>query len=91
MAVLTFALIFSGISVVLSLFMIIVAVRASRRGGMRIFRYLAIAFIFILLPNFVFVLSELGRGGLQPLVPIAFTFCDFVILVLFYGAMVRGT
>lgn len=88
---LTFALIFSGISVVLAIFMIIVASRASKRGQMRIFKYLEAAFVFILLPNFVFVLAELGRGALLPLVPLMFTVCDFIILALFYGAMVRGT
>ncbi len=87
---LTFALIFSGISVVLSIFMIIVALRASRREGIRIFKYLSVAFVFILLPNALFVLSELGKGKLQPIVPLAFTFCDFIIMVMFYGAMVRG-
>lgn len=87
----TFSLIFSGISVVLAIFMIVVASRASKRVGVKIFRYLGVSFFFILIPNLVLVLALTGRTALLPLAIPAFAVSDLIILVLYYGAMMRGT
>lgn len=81
----------SGLSVVLSLFILAVSIRAYRRSGIRLFAYLMIVFIVILFDSILYTLS----GFIFVQFPLSFDdiflISDVVILLLFYFGAVRGS
>lgn len=81
----------AGISIVLSIFMMLVTLRAVRRGGMRIFRYLGASFALILLANAIVIADLFYPSILASAVVPGFIIADLLILLLFYSGIVRGT
>lgn len=85
-----YALIISGISIVLSLFLLGVAFRVSRRRKVRILTYISAVFAVILVSNVIFVLqvfSMLPFTGYEVTMLLS---VELLILVLFYAGIVRG-
>jgi len=81
----------AGVSVVLSIFMMLVTIRAVRKGGMRIFKYLAGSFALILVTNAIVIFDLFYPAILSSLVVPGFIIADLLILLLFYSGIVRGT
>ncbi len=86
-----FLIFLAGISLILSIFMIIVAAKAIRVGGMRIFRYLLASFVLILFSNFILILTAFSVFGTTYLDLLIFLLTDLIILLLFYSGVVRGS
>ncbi len=80
----------AAVSVVLSIFMIVVTFRATRRAGVRILKYLAASFILILLTNLFVVINLFFPAYLGAVIIPAFIVVDLLILLLFYSGIVRG-
>lgn len=84
------AILISGLSMVLSIFLIGITRRVSRRRKAKILSYMAAIFVVILLSNVVFVLQVFS---ILPTTGYEVTFLlgvELLILVLFYAAIVRG-
>jgi|YelNatPaOPRAMG01_1025707.scaffolds.fasta_scaffold00236_11 hypothetical protein len=80
----------AAVSIVLSIFMITVTFRASRRAGVRIFKYLAASFILILITNLFVVVNLFYPAYFGILIIPAFIVTDLLILLLFYSGILRG-
>lgn len=81
----------SGVSIVVSIFLIFVSYRALGGRKVRILYYLIAVFILILIENIILVI--------QVFIPLPISipdtnlilFVNLVILLLFYGGIVRGS
>lgn len=84
------AILISGLSIVLSVFLLGILKRVTRRRKARIFSYIAGVFLVILASNVIFVLQVFT---LIPFTGYEVTFLlatELLILILFYLAIVRG-
>lgn len=81
----------AGISLILSIFMIVVVAKAIRVGGMRIFRYLLAAFALILISDVMLVLTAFSIFGTTYIDLFIFSLADLFILLIFYSGVVRGS
>ena len=87
---LSYEIVFAGISLVLSAFMLAVTIKASRTGGPRAIIYLGVAFAVILVANLLFVLSVFGILLSESDFPMIFLVSDLILLIIFYFGAVRG-
>jgi hypothetical protein len=81
----------AAVSVILSIFMIAVTTRATRRAGVRIFKYLAASFILILVTNLLVVANLFYHAYLSSALIPGFIIADLLILLLFYSGIIRGS
>lgn len=81
----------AGISLILSIFMIVVVAKAIRVGGMRIFRYLLAAFALILISDVMLILTAFRIFGTTYIDLFIFSLADLFILLIFYSGVVRGS
>ena len=81
----------AAVSVVLSIFMLAVTLRATRRAGVRILKYLAASFILIFLTNLLVILNLFYPASFGILIIPGFIVADLLILLLFYSGIIRGS
>lgn len=84
------AVLISGVSIAVSIFLLTVTFKTTRRIRARIVSYIGAAFVVILISNIVYVLqtfSILPGNGYQV---DFFLAVELVILLLFYAAIGRG-
>ena len=81
----------AAVSVILSIFMIAVTTRATRRAGVRIFKYLAVSFILILVTNLLVVVNLFYPAYFSSALMPGFIIADLLILLLFYSGIIRGS
>ncbi|AKA49372.1 hypothetical protein IX51_09985 [uncultured archaeon] len=84
------AILISGLSIVLSIFLLGITRRVTRRRRARILSYIGAVFIIILISNVVFVLqvfSVIPFTGFEITILLG---VELLILILFYAAIVRG-
>ncbi|MCL4451337.1 MAG: hypothetical protein M1327_01755 [Candidatus Thermoplasmatota archaeon] len=81
----------AAVSVILSIFMIAVTMRATRRAGVRIFKYLAASFILILVTNVFVIINLFYPAYLSSALIPGFIIADLLILLLFYSGIIRGS
>lgn len=84
------AVLISGLSIVISIFLLDVTRRVSKRRRVRILSFMSAVFVLILLSNVVFVVLTFT---IFPTTGIETTFLlavQLVILLLFYAGIVRG-
>jgi hypothetical protein len=86
-----FLIFMTGISLILSIFMIVVVAKAIRVGGMRIFRYLLASFTLILISDFILILTAFSVFGTTYIDLFIFSLTDLFILLIFYSGVVRGS
>lgn len=86
----SYGIVASGISIVISVFMIVVSLRASRRGGLNGIVYLALAFAVILADNVIYTMSVIGIFFIGVDIISMFLISDLLILLAFYFGAVRG-
>lgn len=80
----------TGISIVLSLFLIGVVSRSIRKFHTPIFKYIMGVFIIILLDSIFSFVSIFFFRKILLYVPFVYILSDLVVLLLFYGAIIRG-
>lgn len=80
----------TGISAVLSVFLIAVVARSLSKFHSPIFRYLLGAFAVIFLDSVFTIFSIFLFKGMKEYVPFVYIASDLVILLLFYGAVIKG-
>ncbi len=84
------AVLISGLSIAISIFLIIIAIRATRRRKVRILSYLEAVFALILISNVVYVFQTFN---MLPGISFDVTFLlsvELIVLLLFYASIVRG-
>lgn len=81
----------SGLSIVLSIFLLAVNIRAYRRSGMRMFAYLMVVFITLLFDGVAILLIGFGILSLPLSNSALLLTSNIVILILFYYGVVRGS
>ncbi len=79
----------AGVSMVLSIFLIVVTHRAARSGGMKILRFLEWSFATFLIANLIFVLSVFRSSDFSRLVIPVLLFSELIVMLLFYLGIVR--
>ncbi len=84
------AVLISGISIVLSVFMLGVMRRVTRRKRVKILSYIGGVFIVILVSNIIFILQVFTVLPLSGYEVTFFLAAELIILVLFYAGIVRG-
>ncbi len=84
------AVILSGVSIVISIFLLIVTVKALRLRRARIFRYTGAVFAVILVSNCVYVLQVFSLLPGARYEVISFLSVELIILLLFYTGIARG-
>ncbi|MEM0155916.1 MAG: hypothetical protein QW597_04875 [Thermoplasmataceae archaeon] len=86
----SYGIIVSGISIVISIFLITVSLKGARKTGSPGILYVGIAFVIILLDNVIYTLSSLEiLFSSQIFIP-AFLVSDLIILLFFYMGAIRG-
>ena len=73
----------AAVSVVLSIFMLTVTLRATRRAGVRILKYLAASFILIFLTNLLVILNLFYPASFGILIIPGFIVADLLIKAAF--------
>lgn len=84
------AILISGLSIVLSIFLLAITRRVSRKRRAKILSYMSGVFLVILASNVLFVLqvfSVLPFTGFEVTILLG---VELLILILFYAAIVRG-
>jgi hypothetical protein len=81
----------AAVSVVLSIFMLAVTLRATRRAGVRILKYLAASFILIFLTNLLVLFNLFYPAYFGTVIIPGFVVADLLILLLFYSGIIRGS
>lgn len=85
-----YAILIAGLSIVLSVFLLTIIRRVSRRKKVKILSYIGGVFILILASNIFFVLqvfSVIPFTGYEVTILLA---VDLLILIMFYIGIVRG-
>ncbi len=80
----------TGISLVLSAFLIAVASRTISRFHSPIFKYLLVVFVILLFDSAYTILSILVLFHLKAYDTVVYIVSDLVILLLFYAAIIKG-
>lgn len=80
----------AGISLVLSVFLIAVAIRTISKFHSPIFKYLLVVFVILLLDSAYTIMSILLFPALKTYDMITYIVSDFFILILFYAAVIKG-
>lgn len=80
----------TGISVVLSIFLIAVSARTISRFKSPIFRYLLFVFILILFDSLYTIITILLLPNLRSSTVVVYIVSDLIILLLFYAVIARG-
>lgn len=81
----------SGLAVVLAVFLLAVNTRAYRRSHIRMFAFLTVVFIVMLLDGLMVLALGIGIISLPITETTLLLLSDIVILVLFYYGVVRGS
>ncbi len=84
------ALLISGLSVVLSVFLLGVIRRVSRRRKAKILSYIGGVFVVILLSNVIFILQVFTLIPFTGFEVTILLGVELLILILFYAAIMRG-
>ncbi len=80
----------TGVSLVLSIFLIAVVTRTISRFHSPIFRYILAVFIIILIDSLAVIISIFAFPGLRQITSLLYITSELVILLLFYAAVVKG-
>ena len=81
----------TGISVILAAFLLAVGIRAYRKSGMRMFLFILLVFLIILLDGVILLISGFGVFTLPVSNTAVLMISDVIILLLFYYGVVRGS
>ena len=81
----------TGISIVVSIFLLAVTYKSLKRSNVKIFYYLFIVFGIILIANAYMLLQVFGIVPYFVADVTVLLFADLVILLLFYFGIVRGS
>ncbi len=81
----------TGISVILAAFLLAVGIRAYRKSGMRMFLFILLVFLVILLDGVILIISGFGVFTLPISNTAVLMISDVIILLLFYYGVVRGS
>ena len=81
----------TGISIVVSIFLLAVTYKSLKRSSVKIFYYLFIVFGIILIANVYMLLQVFGIVPYFVADVTVLLFADLVILLLFYFGIVRGS
>lgn len=81
----------TGISVILAAFLLAVGIRAYRKSGMRMFLFILLVFLIILLDGVILIISGFGVFTLPVSNTAVLMISDVIILLLFYYGVVRGS
>lgn len=83
------SLLISGINVVVSLFLLLVSVKAVRKG-VGIIKYLSAFFGLVLLDSVYIVITNFGLDFLNAYSQILLELTALIVMLLFYSGMIRG-
>lgn len=81
----------AGLSIVLSIFLLIVNIRAYRKSGMRMFAFLTVVFLTLLFDGVAIMLIGFQVLALPISNSALLLSSNIVILILFYYGVVRGS
>lgn len=81
----------SGLAVVLAIFLLAVNTRAYRRSHIRMFAFLTVVFIVLLIDGLLVLALGIGLFKLPFSDTTILLLSDIVILILFYYGVVRGS
>lgn len=84
------AILFTGISLVLSVFLIAVASRTMSKFHSPIFKYLLYVFVILFLNSVFTILTVFIFRKLEPYDLYVYIISDLIILLLFYGVIAKG-
>ncbi|MCL4350950.1 MAG: hypothetical protein M1535_05880 [Candidatus Thermoplasmatota archaeon] len=84
-----YALIIIGVSIVLSLFLAAVSVKALGKG-VRVVRYMLLFFLIILLDMLILSMQFFGINFAEPYLYYVWSLSDLFILLIFYAGIMRG-
>lgn len=85
-----FATAITGISVVLSIFLIVVAARTVSKFRSPIFKYLLVIFTLLLFDSLYTIVSILLFQSIRSSVLFVYIITDLIVLLLFYAVIARG-
>ncbi|GEM_PF-6325191 len=80
----------AGISLVVSPFMIAIGSKVVRRFKSTIFKLLLASFIIIFLTALYVIISIFVAPQLEPYLIVIYSISELILLLLFYGATVKG-
>ncbi len=81
----------TGLSVILAAFLLAVGIRAYRKSGMRMFFFILLVFLVILVDGVILILSGFGMLTLPISNTAILMISNVIILLLFYSGVVRGS
>lgn len=84
------AVLISGVSIAISVFLLMITIKANRRVSAKILSYIGLVFVVILVSNVIYVLQAFrilpGSGNEAEY----FLSVELIILLLFYVGIARG-
>ncbi|MCL5888801.1 MAG: hypothetical protein M1597_02435 [Candidatus Thermoplasmatota archaeon] len=84
-----FSILISGINAVVSVFLLVVSMKALRKG-LRIVRYLAAFFGLVFIDSLSIVASNFGIAFLENYTSLMLELTALIVMLLFYVGMIRG-
>ncbi|MCL5782580.1 MAG: hypothetical protein M1476_01555 [Candidatus Thermoplasmatota archaeon] len=81
----------SGLSIFLSLFLLIVNIRALKKSRVRVFKFLTAVFALIFLDGLISVLVGFSILNIPLTLTDMFLFSNILILIIFYYGVVRSS
>ncbi len=81
----------SGLAVVLSIFILVVSIRAYSRTHVRIFAFLISVFVILLADSLIYTITGFVYIQFPFSIDDLFLFSDVAILLIFYFGAVRGS
>lgn len=83
------SILLSGVNVVVSLFLLLVSLKAVRKG-VGIIKYLSAFFGLVLLDSLYIVITNFGVNFLSEYNQILLEMTALIVMLLFYSGMIRG-
>ncbi|MCI2412661.1 hypothetical protein [Cuniculiplasma divulgatum] len=83
------SILISGVNVVVSLFLLLVSLKAVRKG-VGIIKYLSAFFGLVLLDSLYIVITNFGVNFLSEYNQILLEMTALIVMLLFYSGMIRG-
>ena len=83
------SILISGVNVVVSLFLLLVSLKAVRKG-VGIIKYLSAFFGLVLLDSLYIVITNFGVNFLSEYNQILLEITALIVMLLFYSGMIRG-